>query len=42
MADAPAYDYVLLVWPGEMSADQIPAYLPIVRGRTFILGRLDN
>jgi hypothetical protein len=40
--DAPVYDYVLLVRPGEMSADQIPAYLPILRGRTFILGRLDN
>jgi hypothetical protein len=41
-ADAPSYDYVLLIRPGEMNADQIPAYAPIVRGRTFILGRLEN
>jgi hypothetical protein len=39
-ADAPAYDYVLIVHPERLEPAALPAYTPIASGDSFVLGRL--
>lgn len=39
---APKFDYVLLIRPDELSAAQVPRYRAIARGRTFILGQIEQ
>jgi hypothetical protein len=42
LADAGAYDYVLLIRPERFDPARIPAYATLARGRTFVLGRLER
>ena len=39
---APMFDDVLLIRPDELSAEQVPRYREIARGRTFILGQIER
>ncbi len=40
LADAGAYDYVLLIRPERFDSARLPPYRTLARGRTFVLGRL--
>jgi len=42
IALAPAFDYVLLIRPDELSPAQVPRYRELARGRTFVLGQIER